>query len=162
MKKVILVVILVGLTGCVRHYFQPPPPEYKMWIKPGATELMIKKALMECGAPNPRPSANSFTNAYRVEGDSLLNAIIEVDMCMEDWGFVSKWGSVKKVCKLPHNKHLPACRPGAVAPKSSIERRLNSMHCKKKSDYDYCVKHASNPSGCKHNDYSRLPPECLR
>jgi len=162
MKRVILVVMLVGLSGCIRSYFQPPPPGYKYWTKSGTTELVIKKALMECGAPNPDPSSNSYANAYGLEGDGITNAIIEKNMCMEEWGFVSRGSSVKELCKLPHNKHLPICQPGAVAPKPSIERRLNSMHCKSSGDYDYCVKHALHPPGCKHIDYGRLPPECLR
>lgn len=85
---------------------------------------------------------------------------------MENSGFLY-WGKRKfaDYCTMYRDKQLPACQPGALIPERSVERRLNSWHCKLETDHDYCRKHAFIPAACddpKYSNYDNPPPECRR
>lgn len=55
--KWLIVIVLLALSGCrnfsIQNIDQPAPSAWKAWVKPGATDLDIKKAMLECGAPHP-------------------------------------------------------------------------------------------------------------
>jgi hypothetical protein len=156
-----IVLVAMLFVACAKP-FQPPPPEYKMWSKRGASELDIKKALLECGKPSPDPTFDSYKYAFGLEDDdSQYNAIFLTDACMEKASYQPRVYTVKQSCSWDRYKHLPACQPGAEIPTPSVERRLNSWHCKIKTDYDYCLKHAVNPGACNPEGHKKPPPECL-
>lgn len=48
----IAVIFLASLVGC-RSAFQPPSATFLLWSKQGERATNIKKALLECGDPNP-------------------------------------------------------------------------------------------------------------
>lgn len=157
------------LSGCLGGYGisnidKPAPQEYEAWVKPGATQLDIKKALLECGKPSPSPDVWAYQYGLGIKGvEDQLNHQLLTDICMEKSGYAIRWGdSVKKYCSWDRHKHLPACQPGVAIPERSVERRLNSWYCRLKTDLDYCLKHAVVPSACtgKHKDYNKPPPEC--
>lgn len=149
--------LIIGLAGCsIRSKFQPVPDEYLLWTKPGATELDVKKALMECGLPSPSPSGSGPDVAHMNRNDNAL-----VDLCLMGSGFTyhNPFKRNSSYCK--NDPSLPACQPGAEIPKPSKELRLNSEYCKRKTDYQYCLKHAEYPEGCMNNDYKNPPLECF-
>ena len=63
-KRIVLLWTALTLVGCVRHYFQPPKPEYKYWTKQNVSELDIKKSLLECGNPSPDPTLSMYRKAF--------------------------------------------------------------------------------------------------
>jgi hypothetical protein len=160
MKRWVLIIPVIAISGCVRSYFQPALPEYEYWKKPGATELEIKKSLLECGSPSPNPLFDLFKHDYKLTNEGAANRSLMVSFCMESIGYTKNL-SVKKLCTLSHNEQLPVCMHKVPIYQPSVERRLNSKYCKRKSSYDYCVKTAMYPNGCKHNDYNNIVPECL-
>lgn len=161
------VVLLLG--GCwggynIRNIDKPAPLPYESWIKPGTTQLDVKKALLECGDPAPETNSFVYEKALDLKGsDSQLNHSLLTHACMEKSGFVYRWKyTFADFCSWGRHKHLPACQPGAVIPKRSVERRLNSWYCKLKTDRNYCRKHAFVPAACDNSkkDYNNPPPEC--
>jgi hypothetical protein len=78
MTRAGLIVLTLALTGCVRHYFQPPKPAYQYWTKPGASELDVKKALLECGDPSPDATVRMYEHAFGYQtDDEVTNHILE-------------------------------------------------------------------------------------
>lgn len=157
------------LVGCgsgysIQNIDKPAPYEYESWVKPGSTQLDVKKALLECGKPSTSPNAFIYEKALGIkDSDGQLNQQFLTDSCMERAGFAIRWGdTVARYCSWERHKHLPACQPGAAIPERSVERRLNSWHCKLKTDRDYCRKHAFVPAACDDpkKDYNNPPPEC--
>ncbi len=150
--KDFLLLVLVGIltSGCAEKMFQPPPPEFKGWSRPGADELQVKKALLECGFSSPVWLSNSRTYDEMAFGY----------FCMKQAGYQSVDGS-HHWCKNHRDKNLAACAPGASIPTPSVSRRLNSKYCKAKTDYKYCKQNACHPDGCDSNDYKNPAPECL-
>ena len=163
MRSLIILTCLLSLAGCAKP-FQPVPPAYKSWLKPNVSELDVKKALLECGKPSPRPSVNSYKYAFGLEEpDELLDMILKTNACMENIGYKRPRGyyTVAQYCSWDRHKHLPACQPVAEILEPSVERRLNSWWCKIKTDYEYCKQHAVNPAACNPEGYKKPPPECL-
>jgi hypothetical protein len=73
-----------------------------------------------------------------------------------------KAATFEQKCSWPHNKHLPACQPGAASPTPSVERRLGSWYCRVRTSYAYCLEHAINPPACDPDrDRRPPPPECV-
>lgn len=159
--------LLIGCGGYSLSNIDKPAPEaYEAWVKPGATQLEVKKALLECGKPSPAPDGWAYEYGMGIkDNDTLLNHKFLTDACMEKSGFRHRWGAtLEKYCRMhPEYRSYPACQPGAVIPERSVERRLNSWHCRLETDRDYCLKHALHPPACddpKYSDYENPPPEC--
>jgi len=150
---------LILFTGCIKSSFQPIPPLYMLWKKPGATQLEVKMALLECGKPSPNPRGYGLNIADISPNDRVL-----ADLCMEKLGFVTQdpFSAYKVVstCKQSYHVNLPACQTDAIIPTPSVERRLNSWYCKLQTDYAYCLKHAVVPSACKQDNFKHPSPEC--
>lgn len=112
-------ILLLGCEGA----FQPLSPEYINWQKEGASNLDVKKIILDCGGVSPLGMS---------ESDRSLNDIALVHICIEEAGFVSlnpfKGGQSENAraswCRNWPN--LPACQPDAKIPVPSEERRLNS------------------------------------
>ncbi len=156
MKHIFTIAVIIVIAGCsIRESHQPPPPEYKLWTKPGASELVVKKALLECGNPSVDPSL------YLAKRAGLsVNDMQEINACMELSGFKFRYKGHHRADICVRRPQIPACQ-GVNIPRPSVERRLNSEYCKRERSYDYCVKTAINPSGCKYSDYKNIVPECL-
>lgn len=163
-----LVIALLVLSGCGGHSIhnmdKPAPEAYEKWMKPGLSQIDIKKAMLECGAPHYAVTGFMYEKALGLKTlDEQLSHAFMVSACMEKSGFVARWDSVEQSCrKFPKYQFYPACQPGAVIPERSVERRLNSWHCKLKTDREYCRKHAFTASACDDpkKDYDNPPPEC--
>jgi len=103
----------------------------QLWRKAGADNVEVRKALLECGAPNPQGYTGTFARGQRGANDS--NVWIKAYFCMENSGFHLNTGtfgyeSVRKFwCGA--GKMYPACRLGAEIPVRSVQRRLNSDFC---------------------------------
>lgn len=149
--------LVVILSGCnIASKFQPLPDYYLVWTKPGTTELDVKKALMECGLPSPSPTGNGPDVAHMSLNDMALS-----DLCMVNAGFTYHDSFKRNSSFCKSYPSLPACQPGAKIPKPSKALRLNNDLCKRKTDYQYCIKHAPHPERCINNDYKNPPLECL-
>jgi len=114
-----LFILLFGLTGChFKESFQPPRENFETWIKPEASKLGIMKSMLECG------------EAPIAERNASVNTVLLADWCMESLGYKSDVITMKEICELEDYKQYPACQTGAVIPKPSVERRLNSEYCR--------------------------------
>ncbi|QEE12006.1 hypothetical protein MNL01_03050 [Bartonella krasnovii] len=122
--------ILLMVTGCdIENIDKPPPGEVAGWKKPGADFTEVGKALLECGMPH--------LNYLEKEVQKLSdNEIATIDACMIQAGFRDKGRA--SWCYPFNYKNLPICRPGAVIPKRSVEKRLNSPFCKKYKNAPEC------------------------
>ncbi|WP_312971743.1 hypothetical protein [Pseudomonas sp.] len=144
MRSLILILLFSTLTACWgRQPFQPPPFNFEIWQKPGASTLEVKKALLECGSPHPQ------------DDDRPPNQRAETQNCLIAAGYrmpkqYPSW------CTLQPD--LPACRSGVVPPSPSAERRLHSDYCRARRDMEFCRRTASNPSACTPGP---VDPECL-
>lgn len=162
MNKCITIFFSILLSGCVSDYFQPPPPTYKVWNKQGASELDVKKALLECGDASPSSTYQMYEYAFQLKSEKeIVDYILLTDACMEQYGYKENRWTFRDKCSWSHNKHLPACQPNPNIPTPSVERRLNSWYCKIKTNYQYCLKNAVNPPACNPDGYKNPPPECL-
>lgn len=154
-KTIILLILTINLTSCFawlnREYYEPLPDAYISWSKskPSIPILRVKKDMLECGT-------TSITGADK--GGSYNNGLL-VSICMESLGYKHPAGlTASQLCQLSHNKNYPACKPGAIIPKPSVERRLNSEVCKSakkaivdniksnNANYKKCVKEISDPN----------------
>lgn len=104
-----------------------------MWTKPGADQLEVKKALLECGMPSP------YNSAMGIEGVSM-NANAAINMCLVKAGFNMTIFDVglRDWCRNYNAEDLPICVPGSVIPKRSVERRLKSAYCQKYKNKPEC------------------------
>lgn len=122
----IICLFILTLSGCIWNIDKPPPPWWSGYSVNGASEAVIRAALLECGSNIP----GETIEFYAPDGNGFLlprpglNAITLVQRCMQNAGF-------------PHDqiictrwKELPACQADAVIPKRSIENRINSLYCK--------------------------------
>lgn len=126
------ILISVASGGCAgREPFQPPPPEYKMWRKAGASDVDVKISLLECGYPDP------FSSGKYSWGE---NEAVLADICMQADGFNfqsdREWRSV--ACPASLESRIPACGPGTKPPRRSVELRLGSPFCQKFPSADAC------------------------
>ncbi len=142
--------LFVTMGGCSEKMFQPPPPEFKNWSRPGADALQIKKKLLECGLSSPAWLSNSRTY------DEMASAYF----CMRQAGY-QYLNDPLDWCKNHRDKNLAVCAPGATIPAPSISRRLNSPYCRRATDYEYCKQNARYPDACDDIDYENPVPECL-
>ncbi|WP_208433242.1 hypothetical protein [Bartonella taylorii] len=126
--KLLSTVTLLIITGC--QFNKPPPGEVATWEKPGAGFTEIGKALLECGMPAPYdvfPENRNLSN----------NAWATIEACMIQAGFRDKVGG-GTWCENHKAENLPICRPGAVIPRPSVKKRLNSPFCKKHPEQYEC------------------------
>ncbi|WP_231907030.1 hypothetical protein [Cupriavidus sp. D384] len=75
---------------------QPPPPLFETWAKPGASQQVVRSALLECGFPDA---------AHVTPVEMARNDYARAQLCMLDHGFTYTDRSI--VCA--HAPELPAC-----------------------------------------------------
>ncbi|EJF78441.1 Uncharacterised protein [Candidatus Bartonella washoeensis] len=129
--KLLSLLILLNITGCDIENIDKPAPAYlSMWEKPGADFTEVGKALLECGMPTPYDEDSENRKVS-------INAKATIYACMIQAGFryKDKWGGW---CYTFKEENLPICRPGAVIPQRSVEKRLNSPFCKQYKNSRKC------------------------
>jgi hypothetical protein len=124
MKHILLIswlFLIIISSGC-KVLINPDrrvPDEYEMWSKTGASQLQIKKIILECG----------FVSIYDLGITNMsLNNIILSHLCVKNRGYV--YVGRDPCFGFNNNKKPPACLLDAVIPEPSVERRLNSRYCK--------------------------------
>ena len=150
-RVAVLSSVVILVSGCLGFEpFQPPPDLYKTWEKKGEDDVGIKKALMECGYPNPfgdKMSDDPNESATRF-------------MCMRHDGFRNSnrdWkglgdtdaSRLRSVCSLAigpfvkgrasRYERLPACEPGAPVRRRDVDRRMNGPFCASYPKADVCT-----------------------
>ncbi|MCZ2159275.1 hypothetical protein NPX99_08510 [Bartonella sp. 220] len=128
--KLLSLLILLTVTGCDIENIDKPAPEYvSMWEKSDADSTEVGKALLECGMP-------SLIDLDSANDNRSLNQIATIHICMIQAGFRYKGGG--RPCYTFRAENLPICRPGAVIPQRSVQKRLNSPFCKRYKNADEC------------------------
>ncbi|UTO28640.1 hypothetical protein [Bartonella harrusi] len=112
--KLLSCIALLSTAGCVNSIPSLSP------------ELWRKKILLECGVPD-------FDKVVALD----LNQYASIEMCMAQSGFRPSF-PIQGFCENHKAENLPICRPGAVMPQRSVERRLKSPYCKKHSEQYEC------------------------
>ncbi|MGS0514984.1 hypothetical protein ACQR5T_06125 [Xanthomonas oryzae pv. oryzicola] len=131
-KKNSIFIFLALFAGCVNFVpFQPNPDEYQMWSAAGASQIDVKKALLECGYPTPFGIVDRELNLFPSSNEVSL-----MSLCMERSGFVYEDKNYN-FCK--SFRDLPSCQPGALIPHRELSRRINSKFCKKYIKSDVCT-----------------------
>ncbi|WP_208441918.1 hypothetical protein [Bartonella raoultii] len=120
--------VLFIVAGCFLE--KPSRTAVDVWEKPGADQIEIKKALLECGMQYLDGRLDTDISL-----DKKLNAEETERLCMIQAGFRDKFGMVKWCEK---HENLPICQPGAVVPQRSIDRRLQSPYCKEHQEQPEC------------------------
>ncbi|UNE54787.1 hypothetical protein [Bartonella machadoae] len=127
--KLLSGIVLLNISGCdIENIDKPTPGEVHGWIKPGADFTEIGKALLECGMP-------SLIDTDSENRKLSLNQMASIDACMIQAGFRDRYGGPYWCYNY---KNLPICQRGAVIPKRSIEKRLNSPFCKRYKNASEC------------------------
>ncbi|EJF85930.1 hypothetical protein [Candidatus Bartonella washoeensis] len=127
--KLLSGIMLLTIAGC--NIDKPPPGYLSMWEKPGADFTEVGKALLECGMPTP----------YDVDPENRklsINAWATIHACMVQSGFHYEDEHEGGWCYTFKEENLPICRPGAVIPRRSVKKRLNSPFCKKHPEQYEC------------------------
>ncbi|WP_208438193.1 hypothetical protein [Bartonella taylorii] len=127
--KLLSAITLLSIAGC--QFNKTPISSIGAWEKPGADFTEIGKALLECGMPTPYdkdPESRKLSN----------NANATIDACMLQAGFRYKYDVGGGWCGNHKAENLPICRPGAVIPRPSVKKRLNSPFCKKYKNAPEC------------------------
>ncbi|WP_455479922.1 hypothetical protein V4B17_02510 [Bartonella sp. B23] len=127
--KLLSGITLFFMAGCYSD--QPPLTAVDMFEKPGADRLEIKKALLECGMPTLDGLHLEISVNEKINGDA------SIDACLVQAGFHHKFGMVNW-CEKYKADNLPICQPDADIPTRSVEKRLNSPHCKENKDQPEC------------------------
>ncbi|WP_208431465.1 hypothetical protein [Bartonella doshiae] len=130
--KLLSTVTLLSIAGC--QFNKPPVSSIGAWKKPGADFTEIGKALLECGMPTPYDKDPENQNRS-------FNQMATIDACMLQSGFRYKDEEVWRQggwCYTFKAENLPICRPGAVIPRPSVKKRLNSPFCKKHPEQYEC------------------------
>ena len=106
----LLACLLVAACSQARP-FQPPPPLYELWAKPGVDRQGVRNALLGCGFPDSaHVDSTTITNNDYARGEQ----------CMLGKGFVHQGRHT--YCDI--HSQLPACKAAGVAQKpSSVKRR---------------------------------------
>ena len=98
------------------------PP--KRWKKAGASDLEIRKALLECGS-----GVYIGKDAYELMKTLTLtqydHGLVLIKKCMLADNF-DYLGNVD----LCENQSIPACQPDAIVPTREVERRINGAFCR--------------------------------
>ncbi|EJF78439.1 Uncharacterised protein [Candidatus Bartonella washoeensis] len=123
---------LLSIAGC--YLGTPSTSSLNAWEKPGADFTEVAKALLECGKPTP----------YDIDPENRkqsINAKATIYACMLQAGFRYKDEEVWRQggwCYTFKEENLPICRPGAVIPRRSVKKRLNSPFCKQYKNSRKC------------------------
>lgn len=127
--KFFFALIVTFLSGCFGFEpFQPNPPEYQVWSRPGVTEMDVKKAMLECGYPNPYE--------LRYSGQiTTLDDIANINKCMISNGF-SYGKDGYDFCD--HHGLVKACQHGSVIPSRDVNKRINGGFCRAHSSDPVC------------------------
>lgn len=136
MRRVLLMCAMaVLLTACLpKNAFAPPPDEYETWIKPGASELDVWKAMLDCGFASPFRVVERYPG-----GDRSDEQIAESMRCIEGAGYRQfERGRPALACD-GWRKELLACQPGSAVRKPDVNVRLNSGYCKKYPQARACI-----------------------
>ncbi|MEL6093024.1 hypothetical protein [Bartonella schoenbuchensis] len=126
--KLLSGIALLSIAGC--SLGGPPTSSIGMWEKPGADFTEIGKALLECGMPTPYdvdPENKKLSN----------NTYATIYACMIQDGFRYK-NKDGNWCENYKSENLPICQPGAVIPRRSVKKRLNSPFCKQHPEQYEC------------------------
>ncbi|WP_375670104.1 MULTISPECIES: hypothetical protein [unclassified Bartonella] len=126
--KLLSAITLLSIAGC--QFNKPAPGYVTAWEKPGADLTEAGKALLECGMP-------SFIDADPENDNRSFNQKATIYACMVQAGFRDKVGR-GTWCENHKAENLPICRPGAVIPRPSVKKRLNSPFCKKYKNAPEC------------------------
>lgn len=125
---------MLCLAGCAKAY-QPVPPSYERWVKTGSIELDVKKVLLGCGFPHP--------TGETVSSERPLNEVVLTHRCIVNAGYVytnpiTGEQDLNNEMWCSNRPDLPACQPDAIIPTPSVERRLNSPYCQRRTSYQAC------------------------
>jgi hypothetical protein len=172
MKHLLIAATALLLAACgsysIRNIDKPAPRSFEGWIDKKGEKVDVleaQRALLECGAPSINMTAIVYEKALGIEvsdSDARISHGFEVTACMEKAGFQRRWATQRESCKwYKHYSNFPACQPNATFADPSVERRLNSWHCRLKTSYAFCLENAINPAMCdKERDHRPPPPEC--
>ncbi|MBX4336287.1 hypothetical protein [Bartonella raoultii] len=134
MKKILKLLSGISLfimAGCETE--QPPLTVVDVWKKPGADQVEVKKALLECGIQN---FEGINTEKYHNINEKI-NADASIDACLIQDGFHHKLGSINW-CEKYKDENLSICQSDAIIPQRSIKKRLSSAHCQKNKEQPEC------------------------
>ncbi|WP_208436877.1 hypothetical protein [Bartonella tribocorum] len=105
--KLLSCIALLTTTGCINSIPSLSPA------------LWRNKILLECGVPD-------LNKVVALD----LNQFASIEICMGQSGFRPSF-TIQEWCENHKSDNLPICRPGAVMPQRSVEKRLNSLFCKR-------------------------------
>ncbi|UXM94830.1 hypothetical protein N5853_12160 [Bartonella sp. HY329] len=99
----------MGLIGCSRAYFQPPPSDAEYYKKPGYDVAQTRAELEKCGQ-------NRKLLAHPTPLAIIANESTRVRFCMEDKGFVGEDGfTAAKACWRYYQETLKIKLPVCIA-----------------------------------------------
>ncbi|WP_254473150.1 hypothetical protein [Bartonella sp. B1098] len=110
MKKTLKLLSCIAFLSTVGRVNQIPSLSPVLWRQ---------KILLECGVPD-------LDKVVALD----LNQFASIEICMGQSGFRPSF-TIQEWCENHKLDDLPICRPGAVIPKRSVEKRLNSPFCKR-------------------------------
>lgn len=90
------VALCLGVAACTTRPFQPPPAPYTLWTQPGVSELGVRRAMVDCGFPDP---ANISPR------EMSTNDVAQAQLCMLEIGF--HYQGRRILCT--DSPELPAC-----------------------------------------------------
>ncbi|MDI9071542.1 hypothetical protein [Xanthomonas oryzae] len=125
-KNFLVIFFILIVAGCAGFVpFQPNPDEYERWSAPGASQIDVMKAMLECGYPTPFSIRDRDLN---IEPSS--NDVVLMLRCMAGSGFFYDGNNIN-VCKGSGFRDLSACQSDVLIPRRELSRRLNSAYCKR-------------------------------
>lgn len=89
----------LSLSACVEKPFQPNPPEFTLWNKPGTSVIDLKKTMLECGFINPCTSFGMTENSYA-----------KSELCMIGRGFINISRDGIMCAQKEYQRRLTACQ----------------------------------------------------
>ena len=94
----IVICCCINLSGCATKLFQPPPSEFTLWSRAGTSVDELKKAMLECGFPNPHTSSGMTEDAYA-----------KSELCMIHRGYVNVSQDGIMCAQKEYQRRLPTC-----------------------------------------------------
>lgn len=124
----LVIVVLFFVTACFGvKPFQPTKPIYKNFHKENVSSVEVRKAMLECGFPDPHRASHP---SYSYED------VVLAGLCMERDGFTYRGDGKTGWCV---RMMEPVCNANkADVPVRSVDRRLNSPHCKEHPQIETC------------------------